>query len=162
MLQPQPQIPEVGDEFPTVESFKEAAQEGAKAAGFAFSVSLSKVFGGEKGGHTPYIILQCTMGVNIEITITSLKKLEKERSPQTILNEDTKVWIIKSSKTEHNHELLLLSQVHCLPQHRSLSTEQKELIHIMLKSGASTQSIADAIHWKNGIIYTKDIMNEHD
>ncbi|CAG8631002.1 7250_t:CDS:2, partial [Racocetra fulgida] len=27
----------VGDEFPTVESFKEVAQEGAKAAGFAFS-----------------------------------------------------------------------------------------------------------------------------
>ncbi|CAG8614803.1 14312_t:CDS:2 [Dentiscutata heterogama] len=114
MSQPQPQIPEVGDEFPTVESFKEAAQEGAKAAGFAFSISSSKVSGGRKGGHTSYIILQCTM--------------------ETILNEDTKVWIIKSSKTEHNYELLLLSQVHCLPQHRSLSTEQKELVHIMLKS----------------------------
>ncbi|CAG8465614.1 2099_t:CDS:2, partial [Dentiscutata heterogama] len=172
MSQPQPQIPEVGDEFPTVESFKEAAQEGAKAAGFAFSVSSSKVSSGGKGGHTPYIILQCTMeskyrnNHNITEETRKRKKLTKYQNCsvmlQAILNEDTKVWVIKSSKTEHNHELLLPSQVHCLPQHRSLSTEQKELVHIMLKSSASTQSIADAIHWKNGTIYTKDIMNKRD
>ncbi|CAG8802787.1 10911_t:CDS:2, partial [Gigaspora rosea] len=116
MSQPHPQIPEVGDEFPLVESFKEAAQQDAKAAGFAFSVSLSKVSGGGK----------------------------------VVLNENTKVLVVTSSKSEHNHELLPPSQVHCLPQHQHLSTEQKELVHIMLKSGALSQSIADAIHWKHG------------
>ncbi|CAG8621869.1 11703_t:CDS:2 [Gigaspora rosea] len=43
MLLSQPKIPEVGSEFLTVESLKEAAQQGAKVAGFAFSVSLSKL-----------------------------------------------------------------------------------------------------------------------
>lgn len=62
MLPSQPQVPEIGSKFQTVESFKEAAQQGAKAAGFAFSVSSSKISRDEKGGQALYIILQCTMG----------------------------------------------------------------------------------------------------
>ncbi|CAG8621388.1 1119_t:CDS:2, partial [Cetraspora pellucida] len=61
MLQPEPQISEVGDEFPTVESFKKVAQKGAKVAGFAFNILLLKVFSSGKGDHTPYITLQCIM-----------------------------------------------------------------------------------------------------
>ncbi|CAG8585439.1 21057_t:CDS:2, partial [Gigaspora rosea] len=130
MSQPHLQIPEVGDEFLSEERFKEAAQQGAKAAGFTFSVSSSKASDGGKGSHTPFITLQCMMRVG--------------------LNENTKVWVVTFPKSEHNHELLPLSQVHCFPQHRHLSTEQKELVHIMLKSWASSQSIADTIHWKHG------------
>ncbi|CAG8601805.1 15699_t:CDS:2, partial [Dentiscutata heterogama] len=37
-----------GDEFPIAENFKKVAQQGTKAAGFAFSISLSKMSGGEK------------------------------------------------------------------------------------------------------------------
>ncbi|CAG8664125.1 19474_t:CDS:2 [Cetraspora pellucida] len=106
MSQSQPQIPEVGDEFPIAENFKEMAQQG-----------------GGKGDHIPFITLQCTMGA--------------------VLNKNTRTWVVTSSKSMHNHELLIPSQIHCLPQHRYLNTEQKELVHIMLKSGASTQSIAD-------------------
>ncbi|RIB20605.1 hypothetical protein C2G38_2178854 [Gigaspora rosea] len=62
MLLSQPKIPEVGSEFLTVESLKEAAQQGAKVAGFAFSVSLSKLSHSKKGGHVSYILLQCIMG----------------------------------------------------------------------------------------------------
>ncbi|CAG8810823.1 10217_t:CDS:1, partial [Cetraspora pellucida] len=36
-------ILKVGDEFPIVESFKEAAQQGAKMASFAYSILLSKM-----------------------------------------------------------------------------------------------------------------------
>ncbi|CAG8615169.1 22756_t:CDS:2 [Dentiscutata erythropus] len=172
MSQSQSQIPKVGDKFPTVESFKEAVQQSAKVAGFAFSVSSSKVSGGGKGGHTPFVVLQCVMGDkyrnNHQITEETQKRKKSTKrqncpvSLRAVLNKDTKVWVVTTSKNKHNHELLLPSQVHCFPQHWYLTTEQKKLVHIMLKSGASTQSIADAIHWKNGMIYTKDIMNERD
>ncbi|CAG8704160.1 2345_t:CDS:2, partial [Racocetra fulgida] len=168
MSQSQPQIPEVGDEFPTAENFKEVAQQGAKAAGFAFSVSSSKMSGGGKGGHTPFITLQCTMGGTyrnnhkINEETRKRKKLSKRQSCPVVLraalNENTRTWVVTSSKSVHNHELLIPSQIHCLPQHRHLNTEQKELVHIMLKSGASTRSIADAIHWKQ-VAYAEE-MNE--
>ncbi|CAG8662529.1 13122_t:CDS:2, partial [Racocetra fulgida] len=144
MSQSQSQIPKVGDEFLTVESFKEAAQQSAKAAGFAFSVSSSKVSGGGKGGHTPFIVLQCVMGGkyrnNHQITEETRKRkksTKRQNCPvnlRAVLNKDAKVWVVTISKNEHNHELLLPSQVHCLPQHRYLTTEQKELVHIMLKT----------------------------
>ncbi|CAG8540275.1 8787_t:CDS:1 [Cetraspora pellucida] len=172
MSQSQPQIPEVGDEFPTAENFKEMAQQGAKAAGFAFSISSSKMSGGGKGGHTPFITLQCTMGGiyrnnhKINEETRKRKKLSKRQNCpvvlQAVLNENTRTWIVTSSKSVHNHELLIPSQIHCLPQHRHLNTEQKELVHIMLKSGTSTRSTADAIHWKQSTVYTKDIINERD
>ncbi|CAG8441432.1 12901_t:CDS:2, partial [Cetraspora pellucida] len=43
-----------------------------------------------------------------------------------------------------------------------LNAEQKELVHIMLKSGALVQSVADAVQLKHGTVYTKDIVNECD
>ncbi|CAG8670583.1 1937_t:CDS:2 [Dentiscutata erythropus] len=172
MSQSQPQILEVGDEFLTAENFKEVAQQGAKAAGFAFSVSSSKISGGGKGGHTPFITLQCTIGGTyrnnhkINEETRKRKKLSKRQNCPVVLraalNENTRTWVVTSSKSVHNHELLIPSQIHCLPQHRHLNTEQKELVHIMLKSGASTRSIADAIYWKQSTVYTKDIINECD
>ncbi|CAG8785275.1 20047_t:CDS:2, partial [Dentiscutata erythropus] len=127
---------------------KEAAQQGAKAAGFAFSVSSLKVSGGGKGSHTPFVTLQCMIGGkyrnnhNItEETRKQNKSTKRQNCPVTlrvVLNENTKVWVVISSK------------------------KQKELVYIMLKSGASTQSIADAIYWKQGTVYTKDIINERD
>ncbi|CAG8751206.1 4218_t:CDS:1, partial [Dentiscutata heterogama] len=51
-----------GNEFSTVESFKKTVQQDAKVAGFAFSVSLSKVSGGKKGGYTSFVILQYIIG----------------------------------------------------------------------------------------------------
>ncbi|CAG8525863.1 11929_t:CDS:2, partial [Gigaspora margarita] len=166
----QPKIPEVGSEFPTVESLKEAAQQGAKAAGFAFSVSSSKLSRSEKGGHVPYILLQCIMGGeyrnNHKITDETRKRIKstkRQNCPVTLyaaLNENDGVWVVQSYKNQHNHELLPPSQVHCLHQHRQLNAEQKELVHIMLKSGASVQSVADAVQWKHGTVYTKDIVNE--
>ncbi|CAG8812525.1 21135_t:CDS:2, partial [Cetraspora pellucida] len=144
MSQSQSQIPEVGDEFPTAENFKEMAQQGAKAAGFAFSVSSSKMSGGGKGGHTPFITLQYTMGGiyrnnhKINEETRKRKKLSKRQNCpvvlRAVLNENTRTWVVTSSKSVHNHELLIPSQIHCLPQHRHLNTEQKELVHIMLKN----------------------------
>ncbi|KAG9295787.1 hypothetical protein G9A89_009016 [Geosiphon pyriformis] len=58
----QPQIPAISSEFLTVESFKEATQQSVKAAGFAFSVSSSKMFHVGKVNRTPFVTLQCTMG----------------------------------------------------------------------------------------------------
>ncbi|CAG8664616.1 9369_t:CDS:1 [Ambispora gerdemannii] len=166
----QPQIPAIGSEFPTVESFKEAAQQGAKAAGFAFSVSSSKMSRVGKVNRTPFVTLQCTMGGeyrnNHEITEETRKRkkfTKRQNCPvilRAVLNEDAGVWVVQSFKTQHNHELLFPSQVHCLHQHRLLNTEQKELVHMMLRSGASTKSIADAVHWKHGTVYTKDVINE--
>ncbi|RIB02278.1 hypothetical protein C2G38_2228256 [Gigaspora rosea] len=48
MLQSSSQIPELGCEFLTAEKFKKAAQQGAKALGFAFSISLLKLARVEK------------------------------------------------------------------------------------------------------------------
>ncbi|CAG8732243.1 28528_t:CDS:2 [Dentiscutata erythropus] len=172
MLSSQPKIPEVGSEFSTAESFKEAAQQGAKAAGFAFSVSSSKLSRSEKGGHIPYILLQCVMGGEYrnnhkitEETRKRIKSTKRQNCPVTlyaVLNENAGVWVVRSYKKQHNHELLPPSQVYCLHQHRQLNAEQKELVHIMLKSGASVQSVADAVQWKHGTVYTKDIVNERD
>ncbi|CAG8489816.1 9715_t:CDS:2 [Dentiscutata erythropus] len=81
MSQSEPQIPKLGSEFSTVEKFKEAAQQGIKAAGFAFSVSLSKISHVEKDGHAPFVTLQCVMGEkyrnNYEITEETRKKVYK-------------------------------------------------------------------------------------
>ncbi|CAG8768977.1 5392_t:CDS:1, partial [Cetraspora pellucida] len=172
MLPSQPQVPEIGSKFQTVESFKEAAQQGAKAAGFAFSVSSSKMSCDKKGGQAPYIILQCTMGGeyrnNHNITEETRKRIKFTKHQgcpvalYAVLNEKAGVWIVRSYKDQHSHELLLLSQVHCLPQHRQLNTEQKKLVHMMLKSGAPIQSVANAVQWKHGTVYTKDIVNERD
>ncbi|CAG8531654.1 8866_t:CDS:1, partial [Cetraspora pellucida] len=62
------------------------------------------------------------------------------------LNENTGVCVVSSYKSQHNHELLPSLQIHCLHQHRIINKEQKELVHTMLRSGATTQSIADAVH----------------
>ncbi|CAG8497552.1 25207_t:CDS:2 [Cetraspora pellucida] len=96
MLPSQPQVPEIGSKFQIVESFKEAAQQGAKAAGFAFSMLLSKISRDEKGGQAPYIILQCC---------------------------PVALYAVLDEKA-----------IHCLPQHQQLNTEQKELVHMILKN----------------------------
>ncbi|CAG8612559.1 17979_t:CDS:2, partial [Racocetra fulgida] len=136
MSQSKLQIPKIGSEFPTVEQFKEAAQQGAKALGFAFSTSSSKMSRVEKDGRTPFVTLQCVMGGkyrnNHEITekTRKRKKFTKRQNCSVILratlNENTGVWV-------HNHELLPSSQVHCLHQHRIINKEQKELVHTMLR-----------------------------
>ncbi|CAG8542967.1 23481_t:CDS:2 [Gigaspora rosea] len=59
MLQSSSQIPELGCEFLTAEKFKKAAQQGAKALGFAFSISLLKLARVEKEGCTSFVTLQC-------------------------------------------------------------------------------------------------------
>ncbi|CAG8844756.1 21060_t:CDS:1, partial [Racocetra persica] len=59
MSQSKPQIPKIGSEFPTVEQFKEAAQQEAKALDFAFSTSLSKISHVKKDSCTPFVTLQC-------------------------------------------------------------------------------------------------------
>ncbi|CAG8577319.1 22376_t:CDS:2, partial [Dentiscutata erythropus] len=159
MLQSQPKIPEIGSEFPTVESFKEAAQEGAKAAGFAFSVSSSKMTRRKKVAIRLLLLCSVQWEANIEITMKLQKKPEKESNQQ---NEKAGVWVVRSSKNQHNHELLSESQVHCLYQHRILNPEQKEIVHMMLKSGVPVQSVADTIYWKHETVYTKDIVNERD
>ncbi|CAG8710287.1 13667_t:CDS:2, partial [Racocetra fulgida] len=164
------QILEIGSEFLTVESFKEAAQQSAKAAGFAFSISSSKVLRDEKGSHTPFVTLQCIMGGkyrnnhNITEETQKRKKSTKRQSClvilKAILNKNN-VWVVHSYKDQHNHELLPPLQVHCLHQHQILNTEQKELVHIMLRSRAPTQLIADAVQWKNGTMNeVEDAFNE--
>ncbi|CAG8679847.1 7668_t:CDS:2 [Cetraspora pellucida] len=146
MLPSQSQVPEIGSKFQTVESFKEAAQQGAKAAGFAFSVSSSKMSHNKKGGQASYIILQYTMEGEyrnnhniIEETRKRIKFTKHQGCPvalYAVLDEKASVWI--------------------------LNTEQKELVHMMLKSEVPIQSVADAVQWKHGTVYTKDIVNEHD
>ncbi|CAG8688165.1 380_t:CDS:2, partial [Ambispora gerdemannii] len=78
----QPQIPAISSEFLTVKSFKEVAQQDAKAAGFAFS---------------------CTMGDeyrnNHEITEETRKRKKFTKCQNcsvilwAVLNEDAGVWM---------------------------------------------------------------------
>ncbi|CAG8461893.1 13889_t:CDS:2 [Cetraspora pellucida] len=120
MLSSQPKIPEIGSEFLTAESFKEAAQQNTKAAGFAFSMLSSKLLYGEKGGHIPYILLQCIMGGkyrnNHKFTKETRKRIKSTKCQNcsvilyAVLNENAEVW--------------------------QLNAEQKKLVHIMLKSEA--------------------------
>ncbi|CAG8639339.1 16858_t:CDS:2, partial [Racocetra fulgida] len=117
-------------EFLTAKSFKKAAQQGAKAAGFAFSISSSK--------------LACSEKVKFTKRQGCLVKLN------TILDEKAGVWVVHTSETNHSHNLLPPSQVHCLHQHRLLNTEQKELVHTMIKSDASVRLVADTVYWKHG------------
>ncbi|CAG8833285.1 4275_t:CDS:2, partial [Cetraspora pellucida] len=119
----------ISSKFQTVESFEEAAQQGAKATGFAFSMSSSKMSCDEKDGQASYIILQCTMGGEyrnnhniIEETRKSIKFTKHQGCPvalYAVLDEKTGVWI--------------------------LNTKQKELVHMMLKSEAPIQLVADAM-----------------
>ncbi|CAG8625957.1 3876_t:CDS:2, partial [Dentiscutata heterogama] len=121
MLSLQPKIPEVGSEFSTAESFKEAAQQGAKAAGFAFSVSSSKLSCSEKETKKKIKSIKCQ---NCPVTLYA------------VLNENAGIWVVRSYKKQHNYELLPPLQVYYLYQHQQLNAEQKKLVHIMLKSGA--------------------------
>ncbi|CAG8705270.1 45710_t:CDS:2 [Gigaspora margarita] len=84
MLLSQPKIPEVGSEFPTVESLKEAAQQGAKVAGFAFSVLSSKMLCSRKEHGTEDIVNKynkirnaLNKGSNNNTTMQLLQKLEE-------------------------------------------------------------------------------------
>ncbi|CAG8640620.1 12224_t:CDS:2, partial [Dentiscutata heterogama] len=144
MLPLQPKISEISSEFPIVKSFKKAAQEGAKVAGFAFSVSSSKMTCSKKDN------LKSTKCQNCPVTLYA------------VLDKKAEAWVVQSSKNQHNHKLLLQSQVHCLYQHQILNPEQKETVYTMIKSGASVQSVADAIYWKHSTVYTKDIVNKRD
>ncbi|CAG8811813.1 10466_t:CDS:2, partial [Cetraspora pellucida] len=115
--------PEIGNKFQIVESFKKAAQQGAKAVGFAFSISSSKMSHDEKGGQAPYIILQYTIGSvyinNHNITEETRKRIKFTKHQgclvalYAVLDEKADVWI--------------------------LNTEQKKLVHMMLKSEAPIQ-----------------------
>ncbi|CAG8659899.1 15352_t:CDS:2 [Gigaspora margarita] len=121
MLSLQPKIPEIGSEFSTVESLKEAVQQGAKAAGFAFRVNNHKITNETRKR------IRSTKCQNYSVTL------------YTILNENARVWVVQSYKKQHNHELLSPLQVNCLYQYHQLNAEQKELDYIMLKSGAPVQ-----------------------
>ncbi|CAG8584699.1 19475_t:CDS:2 [Racocetra fulgida] len=161
MSQSGPQIPELGSEFLTVEKFKEAAQQGAKAAGFAFSVSSSKMSRVEKDGCTPFVTLQCVMGGkyrnNHEITEETRKRVKFTKrqsclvSLRATLNENTGVWVVSSYKSQHNHEPLSSTQVHCLHQHQVFNKEQKELVHLMLKTEGSHSGLKKAIEAASGL-----------
>ncbi|RIB09919.1 hypothetical protein C2G38_2207503 [Gigaspora rosea] len=83
MLPSQPQVPEIGNKFPTIESFKEAAQQGAKAAGFAFKTRKK---------------------------ITFTKRQNCPVALYAVLDEKAEVWVVQSYKNQYNHELLLPSQ----------------------------------------------------
>ncbi|CAG8766992.1 8570_t:CDS:2, partial [Cetraspora pellucida] len=124
------QIPEIGSEFLTVESFKKA------------------------GGHTPFVTLQYIIdgkyrnNYNITEETQKRKKYTKHQSCPVILKvilNKNNVWVVYFYKDQHNHELLLLSQVHCFHQYQIPKIEQKELVNIMLRSKAPTRSIANAI-----------------
>ncbi|CAG8687759.1 1209_t:CDS:1, partial [Ambispora gerdemannii] len=98
----QPQIPTISNKFLTVKSFKKAAQQDAKAAGFTFSVSSSKMSRVGKVNRTPFVILQCTMRGeyrnNHEITKETRKRkkfTKRQNCPvilRVVLNEDAGVW----------------------------------------------------------------------
>ncbi|CAG8844163.1 39649_t:CDS:2, partial [Gigaspora margarita] len=124
--------------------FKEAAQQGAKAAGFAFSISSSKLSCVEKDGCVPFVTLQCVMGGNYrnnnkisEETRKRTKFTKRQNcsvSLRAVLNENIGVWIVTSYKSQHNYELLPSSQVHYFYQHQILNIEQKELVHTMIRN----------------------------
>ncbi|CAG8768012.1 22310_t:CDS:2, partial [Dentiscutata erythropus] len=147
MSQLKPQIPEIGSKFLIVEQFKKAAQQYAKAMGFAFRDKY----------RNNYKITEETQ---------KRKKFTKRQncsvSLRAVLNENVGVWIVTSYKSQHDHKLLSLLKVYCFQQYQVLNTKQKELVYLMLRSGISTQSIANTVHWKNGVVYTKDIINEYD
>ncbi|CAG8841189.1 26692_t:CDS:2, partial [Gigaspora margarita] len=144
MLQLKLQIPEIGSKFLTVEQFKEAAQQGAKAAGFAFSISSSKLLHVEKDDRVPFVTLQCVMGGNYrnnhkisEETRKRTKFTKRQNcsvSLRAVLNENIGVWVVTYYKSQHNHELLPSSQVYCFHQHRILNMEQKELVHTIIRN----------------------------
>ncbi|CAG8720524.1 10116_t:CDS:2, partial [Dentiscutata heterogama] len=63
-----------------------------------------------------------------------VKSTKRQNCPVTlyaVLDEKAEAWVVQSSKNQHNHELL-----------------------------SQSQSVADAIYWKHGTVYTKDIVNK--
>ncbi|CAG8762135.1 4844_t:CDS:2 [Cetraspora pellucida] len=105
MLPSQPQVPEIGSKFQTIESFKKTAQQVAKAAGLCH--------------HQKCHMMKKRQGCPVAL--------------YAVLNEKAGVWIVRSYKNQHSHELFLLSQ-----------------------------SVADVVQWKHDTMYMKDIVNEHD
>ncbi|RIB09154.1 hypothetical protein C2G38_2044567 [Gigaspora rosea] len=165
-------IPNVNDEFSTLETLEEAAQAAAKVQGFAFSRRSSNLDG--NNGKSLYIILQCTKGGtwhnNWGITSKSHKRLSKTKRyncPVRIRATVAKkrvpiVWIITDVEYTHNHSLLISNEVMSLPQHRSLNVDQKMLLHDLSNINAPTRIITTAINKvdNGGVVLPKDVVNK--
>lgn len=156
------QLPVHGTVFQTLEQFKSAAQSAAKQLGYAFSVSSSNKNG--KNNRQPYVVLQCTMGGayknshNLtEETRKQVRLSKRQHCPVKLraMYCEGKGWVMNdplgnSATMAHTHDLLPETKVHCLPQHRQVSDDHRQLIITMVKSGAPAKAIADAVNSSNG------------
>jgi len=162
-------VPGINSEWPSLEAFRSAAQAGAKAEGFAFSTRDSNLK--DYRGKHKFLTLQCTKGRHwfnshgLKEEARKRRRLTKrEGCPVALRVVEQKrgndfVWVVNQYIATHNHQLLFPTQIHSLPQHRSLNSDHVTLYRKMTLSGSSTCSIATAINLSGGLCLPKDVRN---
>ncbi|CAG8595169.1 17612_t:CDS:2 [Dentiscutata erythropus] len=96
-------LPNVNDEFLTLEALEEAAQAASKAQDKALPFQDEIVIWEGNNGRSPTLscsVQKAEIGETIELSI---------------------VWIITKTEYVHNHPLLQADEIVSLPQHRNLS-----------------------------------------